>query len=169
MRSGLVIGIVVILEHGSHQSHQPHLSHGWWWSATHRSGTITPMAAPPASTKTSLQQRLSARTRERWPELAGIDIKFQGEFAYVTGRLKDDDTQPLMRLRYGGSAARWGFAIYLASNDGYQDSSLPTGAFAGLRPLPGQPHRLDLNPPTNLQARPLSCGFCSAADCSATG
>jgi hypothetical protein len=89
------------------------------------------MVAPPASTKTSLQQRLSARARERWPELAGVDVKFRGEFAYVTGRLKDGDTQPLMRLRYGGSAARWGFAIYLASKDGYQDSVLPTGVFAG--------------------------------------
>ncbi|MGH3845232.1 MAG: hypothetical protein ACRDS0_27950 [Pseudonocardiaceae bacterium] len=38
---------------------------------------------------------------------------------------------PLMRLRYGGSAARWGFAIYLASSNGYQDSILPTGTFAG--------------------------------------
>ena len=36
-----------------------------------------------------------------------------------------------MRLRYGGSATRWGFAIYLASKDGYQDSVLPTGMFAG--------------------------------------
>ncbi|MHB8273243.1 MAG: hypothetical protein ACYDC9_00505 [Dermatophilaceae bacterium] len=40
-----------------------------------------------------------------------------------------------MRLRYGGSAARWGFAMHLASKngyqDGYQDSTLPTGAFAG--------------------------------------
>ena len=89
------------------------------------------MAAPPTSTKTSLQQRLSARARERWPELAGIDVKFRGEFAYVTGRLKDGDTQPLMRLRYGGSAARWGFAIYLASKDGYEVSVLPTGNFAG--------------------------------------
>ena len=50
------------------------------------------MAAPPASTKTSLQQRLSARARERWPELAGVDVKFRGAFAYVTGRLKDGDT-----------------------------------------------------------------------------
>ena len=131
MRSGLVIGIVVILEHGSHQSHQPHPSQGLSWSTTRRSGTITPMAAPPASTKTSLQQRLSTRARERWPELAGVDVKFRGEFAYVTGRLKDGVTQPLMRLRYGGSAARWGFAIYLASKDGYQVSALPTGVFAG--------------------------------------
>ena len=89
------------------------------------------MAAPPASTKTSLQQKLSARARERWPDLAGVDVRFRGAFAYVTGRLADGETLPLMRLRYGGSATRWGFAIYLASNDGYQDSVLPTGAFAG--------------------------------------
>ena len=49
----------------------------------------------------------------------------------VTGHLPDGDTIPLMRLRYGGSAARWGFAIYLASKDGYQDSVLPTGYTAG--------------------------------------
>lgn len=89
------------------------------------------MAAPPASTKTSLQQRLSARARERWPDLAGVDVRFRGAFAYVTGRLADGDTLPLMRLRYGGSATRWGFAIYLASKDGYQLSALPTGDFAG--------------------------------------
>ena len=33
--------------------------------------------------------------------------------------------------RYGGSVARWGFAVYLASKDGYQDSVLPTGDPAG--------------------------------------
>ena len=102
----------------SHLSLQPHQSHAGGWSTTRRSGTITPMAAPPASTKTSLQQRLSARARERWPELAGVDVKFRGAFAYVTGRLPDGETLPLMRLRYGGYAARWGFAIYLASKDG---------------------------------------------------
>ncbi len=30
----------------------------------------------------------------------------------------------------GGSAARWGFAMYLATKDGYQDAVLPTGDFA---------------------------------------
>ena len=30
------------------------------------------------------------------------------------------------------AAARWGFAMYLASKDGYEDAVLPTGAFAGL-------------------------------------
>lgn len=84
------------------------------------------MAAPPASTKTSLQQRLSARARERWPQLAGLDVRFRGAFAYVSADMPDGDTIPLMRLRYGGSATRWGFAIYLASKDAYEDSVLPT-------------------------------------------
>ena len=113
------------------------------------------MAAPPASTKTSLQQRLSARARERWPQLDGVDVRFHGAFAYVTARLPDGDTTPLMRLRYGGSAARWGFAVYLASKNGYQDSVLPTGPHGRrtrrrsrhrLRPLRGRPNRLDLTP-----------------------
>jgi hypothetical protein len=38
---------------------------------------------------------------------------------------------PLMRLRYGGSANRWGFALYLASHDGYRDEVLPSGFTAG--------------------------------------
>jgi len=93
-------------------------------------GSVT-MAAPPTSTKTSLQQRLSARARERWPQLAGVDVRFRGAFAYVTANMPDGDSMPLMRLRYGGSAARWGFAVYLASKDGYEDSVLPAGDLAG--------------------------------------
>lgn len=91
------------------------------------------MAAPPPppSTKTSLQQRLSQRARERWPQLAGVDVRFRAQFAYVSAELADGEVLPLMRLRYGGSAARWGFAIYLASKDGYQDSVLTTGFTAG--------------------------------------
>ena len=89
------------------------------------------MATPPTSTKTSLQQRLSQRARERWPQLAGVDVRFRAQFAYVSGVLADGETLHLMRLRYGGSAARWGFAIYLASKDGYEDSFLPTGDTAG--------------------------------------
>ena len=89
------------------------------------------MAVPPESTKTSLQQRLSGRARERWPQLAGVDVKFRGGFAYVAGRLLNDEALPLMRLRYGGYAASWGFAIYLASNNGYEPAALPNGQMAG--------------------------------------
>ncbi|MBX9640720.1 MAG: hypothetical protein K2X97_13585 [Mycobacteriaceae bacterium] len=89
------------------------------------------MATPPASTKTSLQQRLSTHARQRWPQLHGIDVRFRAQFAYITGNLTDGQTVPLMRLRYGGSASRWGFAVYLASKNGYEDSVLPTGYTAG--------------------------------------
>ena len=89
------------------------------------------MAGPPDSTKTSLQQRLSARARERWPQLAKVQVRSRGTFAYVTGATNDGQELPLMRLRYGGSASLWGFAIYLASKDGYEVSALPTGVFAG--------------------------------------
>src|SRR5829696_2653947 len=36
-------------------------------------------------------------------------------------------TMRLCRLRYGGSAHQWGFAIYRASHDDYEDSYLPNG------------------------------------------
>jgi len=49
----------------------------------------------------------------------------------VTGHLKDGEELPLCRLRYGSSASRWGFAIYRASHDNYEDSYLPTGLAAG--------------------------------------
>jgi hypothetical protein len=66
------------------------------------------IAAPPASTKTSLQQRLSARARTHWPQLAGVTVRFRGAFAHVDAQLPGGDTRPLMRLRYGGSAAPFG-------------------------------------------------------------
>jgi len=89
------------------------------------------MAAPPESTKTSLQQRLNEHAADRWPTLARLNVRFRGTFAYIDGQLTDGDRLPLMRLRYGGSANRWGFALYLASQDGYQDQLLPTGFTAG--------------------------------------
>ena len=69
--------------------------------------------------------------------------------------MPDDEPMALMRLRYGGSATRWGFAIYLASKDGYEDSVLPTGFTAGTPEdaldtacglYLGRPDRLDLTP-----------------------
>ena len=63
--------------------------------------------------------------------LATVHLRFRGQFAYVDGELPDQQRLPLCRLRYGGSASRWGFAIYLASRDGYEDSILPTGLHAG--------------------------------------
>lgn len=89
------------------------------------------MSSPPASTKTSLGQRLSDRARQRWPALDRVSVRFRGAFAYIDAHLPDGEIMPLCRLRYGGSASIWGFAIYRASHDDYQDSFLPTGATAG--------------------------------------
>jgi hypothetical protein len=88
-------------------------------------------ATIPESTKTSLHQRLTARARERWPELASVQVRFRGRFAYVDGDLDSGEVLQLCRLRYVGSATVWGFAIYLASKDGYEDSLLPSGRPSG--------------------------------------
>ena len=87
--------------------------------------------AIPDSTKTSLGQRLRERQRERWPALTGVHVRFRGGFAYVAGELPGRELLPLCRLRYNGSASLWGFAIYLASRDGYEDSVLPSGLPVG--------------------------------------
>jgi hypothetical protein len=79
------------------------------------------MPAIPESTKTSLAQRLRAHARTRGPQLAAVHVRYRAQFAYVEGELADGDRLPLMRLRYGGSAHRWGTAIYTASTNSYED------------------------------------------------
>ncbi len=74
---------------------------------------------------------MSARARERWPELSQVTVRFRSQFAYVEGHLTNGETLPLCRLRYSGYASSWGFAIYRASHDDYQDSILPHGDFTG--------------------------------------
>jgi hypothetical protein len=129
------------------------------------------MASPPASTKTSLGQKLRERARQRWPQLTDVGVRFRGQFAYVTGTLPDGSELPLCRLRYGGYASIWGFAVYRASHDDYQDSYLPTGQPAGTPEEAldcacglylGDPTAWltppDTNTPTDLQAGALATG-----------
>lgn len=81
----------------------------------------------------SLARRLDTRRNERWPELIKLAIRYHGNFAYLSGLTAgDDQPMPLCRLRYLGSPDQWGFAVYLASKDGYEDSILPTGSFTGV-------------------------------------
>jgi hypothetical protein len=83
IRSGLVIDMAGILRVGSLISPSASLATHRYWLLTRRSATMTLMAAPPASTKTSLQQRLSAHARTHWPQLAGVTVRFRGEDAVV--------------------------------------------------------------------------------------
>ncbi len=92
---------------------------------------MTVMPKVPDSTKSSLQHKLTARARERWPQLASVTITHRGAFAYVAATLTDGQQIPLCRLRYGGSASIWGFSIYRASHNDYQPSLLPSGHTAG--------------------------------------
>jgi hypothetical protein len=89
------------------------------------------MAKIPDSTRSSLQQRLSTRARERWPALTEVAVRYRAGFAYVDGVLADGQVLSLCRLRYAGSASMWGFAIYRGSHDDYQESFLPTGLMGG--------------------------------------
>ena len=126
------------------------------------------MAKYPDSTKTSLEQRLRARARERWPQIASLQIRHRGNFSYVNATLTDATTLKLCRLRYVGSAHDWQFAIYRASHDDYDDSVFPTGLPVGTcQDALDTACGLYLNdptawirPPTNLRARPLRspCG-----------
>ena len=85
----------------------------------------------PDSTKNSLHWRLATRARERWPALADVRMRYRAGFAYVDGVLADRQVLHLCRLRYLRSATTWGFAIYRASHDDYEDNLLPSGSPTG--------------------------------------
>lgn len=87
------------------------------------------MAIPEAA-RSKLERRLHARRHERWPDLHDLDVRYRSDFAYISGA-DDDGPLPLCRLRYNGSPDEWGFACYLASKSGYEESILPTGSFTG--------------------------------------
>jgi hypothetical protein len=89
---------------------------------------MTSMPAIPESTKTSLAQRLRAHAKDAWPQLTTVHVRYRASFGYVEGELADGEMLPLMRLRYGGSAHRWGLAIYSAGKDGYEDQIWFTGS-----------------------------------------
>ena len=121
------------------------------------------MAKYPDSTKASLEQRLRARARERWPQIASLQVRHRGIFSYVDATLTDATTLKLCRLRYVGSAHQWQFAVYRASHDDYDESVFFTGLPVGTcQDALDTACGLYLNdptawiqPPTNLRARPL--------------
>jgi hypothetical protein len=121
--------------------------------------------AIPTSTRSSIVLRLLDHAEKHWPQLEKVQARYHGSFAYITGVLPGGGQVPLFRLRYGGSAHSFGFAIYSAARDRYEDALLLTG-----RPI-GSPQEAldtactihlangDLNPQTNLRGYPLSLLF----------
>jgi hypothetical protein len=86
---------------------------------------------PPESMQHHLRQRLNDYAPDRWPQLDHVQIRYRAGFAYIDGVLPDGQILPLCRLRFTGVLHTWGFAIYLASRDGYQDNILPSGLPVG--------------------------------------
>jgi hypothetical protein len=85
----------------------------------------------PDSTRRNTEAKIREHAQERWPDLKSVSVRYRGNFAYIDAVDPDGDALPLCRLRYVGWAASWGFAIYLASSDKYEDSFLPNGTFMG--------------------------------------
>ncbi|WP_330455567.1 hypothetical protein OIB37_00960 [Streptomyces sp. NBC_00820] len=82
---------------------------------------------PSEHTRLSLQAPLSERACAAWPQIDRLHVHHRRAFAHVEAELTHGERVKLMRLRYPGTTTRWGFALYLASSDSYEDSRLPTG------------------------------------------
>jgi hypothetical protein len=89
------------------------------------------MPTLPDSTKDTVTLRLLTHAQQHWPQLARVKVTYRGPFAYITGVLPNGEQIPLCRLRYGGSAHSFGFAIYSAAHDRYQQAALLTGLPTG--------------------------------------
>src|SRR5262249_1084216 len=69
-------------------------------------------AAIPQSTRDSITLRLLDHAEACWPQLTRVQVTYRGAFGYITGVLRDGSRIPLCRLRYGGSAHPFRFAVY---------------------------------------------------------
>ncbi len=90
--------------------------------------------------------RLLDHAEAHWPQLSKVEVTYRGAFGYVTGVLRDGERIPLCRLRYGGSAHSFGFAIYSAARDRYQDALLRTGLPPALPKRPSTPRAPSTSP-----------------------
>ena len=62
----------------------------------------------PDSTKASLHQRLIEHSRERWPQLSEIRLRYRAGFAYIDGVLADDGVLRLWPARTRHAAVSGG-------------------------------------------------------------
>ena len=86
------------------------------------------MAAIPESTRNSITLRLLDHAEQHWPQLDRVQVTCRGGFAYITGVLPGGEQIPLFRLRYGGSAHSFGFAIYSAARAATKTPSCSPGS-----------------------------------------
>ena len=68
------------------------------------------MAVPTARLKTYIEGHLDFHASQRWPQLEEVTISWRGSY---------------------GSDTDWGFALYQASSERYDDTLLPDGGPSG--------------------------------------
>ena len=112
------------------------------------------MPAIPESTRSSIILRLLDHAEKNWPQLAKVRARYHGSFAYITGVLRNGEQIPLFRLRYGGSAHSFGFAIYSAARDRYEDAVLLTGSPPAPRKKPSTPPAPSTSPGSGTNPNP---------------
>jgi hypothetical protein len=105
-------------------------------------------ASVPKPAQETLRARLERHVRAHWKDQCReVVVRFRGAFAYVDafplepqfifGVTPEERAQieatptHLCRLGYLGSPNRWEFAFFKYSNEKYEPSFLPTGAFVG--------------------------------------
>jgi hypothetical protein len=123
------------------------------------------MPVIPDSTRSSITLRLLHHAREHWPELENLQVTCRRSFAYAAAALPGEEPQPLFRLRYGGSAHSFGFALYSYASERYENAVLLTGSPVGTPQealdtacalyLAGPGDKPSPGPLTNLRGRPL--------------
>jgi hypothetical protein len=108
-------------------AHHPHVHSLIPLTRAHMEGFLAYNHGRPWRGRVARSQPVSPVVSKR----TAVNVRYRGVFAYIDGQLPDGTVLPLCRLRYDGSASIWGFAIYLASRDGYEDNFLPSGLPAG--------------------------------------
>jgi hypothetical protein len=89
------------------------------------------MPAIPESTPKLDHRAAAGPRRETLAASEESAAKYRGSFAYITGGLPGGEQIPLFRLRYGGYAHSFGFAIYSSARDRYEHAVLLIGVPVG--------------------------------------
>ena len=81
----------------------------------------------PIENRYDIHDRIDRHVTANWPALEGARARFRGGFAYLDAILTAGVIQPLCRLRYDGHDSLFGFALWRASHNDYEDTILPGG------------------------------------------
>lgn len=88
------------------------------------------MPIPSRALKDQVEGSLDHYASQAWPQLEEVTIGWRGSYGHLVGHLPDDDL-PLARIEYLGDPQQWGFALYQASTENYQETVLPSGQRTG--------------------------------------